>query len=200
MQPFHYPDAPHTRRHGPQGYVYHESYRPWLRDEFAFRCVYCLARERWGKGHYGFQVDHLMPQSIDSSRAQDYDNLFYACATCNKMKSDAEDVPDPCLTAFGHCVTVHDDGTISAINSLGIMLIKILRLDNPENTEYRRSILAILRLAEAKHRQFYKQWMSFPDDMPNLAVKRPPNGNTRQHGIQESFFMRQRRKELPETY
>ena len=42
---------------GPRGYSEHENYRPWLRDEFAFRCVYCLARERWHKGEYGFQVD-----------------------------------------------------------------------------------------------------------------------------------------------
>ncbi len=43
--PFRYPDGPHQRRHGPRGYASYESYRPWLRDEFAFRCVYCLTRE-----------------------------------------------------------------------------------------------------------------------------------------------------------
>ncbi len=39
MSPFIYPARPHTRRHGPQGYAGYASYRPWLRDEFSFRCV-----------------------------------------------------------------------------------------------------------------------------------------------------------------
>ena len=43
--PFSYPAAVHVRRHGPQGYADYASYRPWLRDEFAFRCVYCLLRD-----------------------------------------------------------------------------------------------------------------------------------------------------------
>ncbi len=36
---FVYPTLPHVRRHGPRGYADYPSYRPWLRDEFAFRCV-----------------------------------------------------------------------------------------------------------------------------------------------------------------
>ena len=46
--PFSYPAAAHVRRHGPQGYADYPSYLPWLRDEFSFRCVYCLLREQWG--------------------------------------------------------------------------------------------------------------------------------------------------------
>ena len=44
MEPFDYPVASHQRRHGPRGYSQPESYRPWLRDEFSFRCVYCLSK------------------------------------------------------------------------------------------------------------------------------------------------------------
>jgi hypothetical protein len=46
-QIFQYPRQAHVRRHGPLGYVNYQSYKPWLRDEFEFRCVYCLWRERW---------------------------------------------------------------------------------------------------------------------------------------------------------
>jgi hypothetical protein len=46
--PFAYADAPHVRKHGPSGYVRYQSYKDWLRDEFAFRCVYCLERESGG--------------------------------------------------------------------------------------------------------------------------------------------------------
>ena len=48
MIPFMYPGQSHVRRHGPAGYADYKRYRPWLRDEFTFRCVYCLKRERWG--------------------------------------------------------------------------------------------------------------------------------------------------------
>lgn len=41
--PFDYPPVPHVR--GPARYAGYESYRPWLRDEFAFRCVYRLMRD-----------------------------------------------------------------------------------------------------------------------------------------------------------
>jgi hypothetical protein len=44
---FIYPHHPHVRRHSPRGYRDYRSYKPWLRDEFDFRCVYCLWRERW---------------------------------------------------------------------------------------------------------------------------------------------------------
>ena len=44
---FQYPRSALIRRHGPRGYADYVSYKPWLRDEFLFRCVYCLSRERW---------------------------------------------------------------------------------------------------------------------------------------------------------
>ena len=38
------------------------AYRLWLRDEFAFRCVYCLLREQWGRVTGEFDVEHFRPQ------------------------------------------------------------------------------------------------------------------------------------------
>lgn len=63
--PFRYPAAAHVRRHGPQGYADYASYRPWLRDEFAFRCVYCLLREQWGLVRGTFAIDHFLPASVN---------------------------------------------------------------------------------------------------------------------------------------
>jgi len=45
--PFIFPSVAHVRKHGPVGYTDFTTYKPWLRDEFQFRCVYCLERERW---------------------------------------------------------------------------------------------------------------------------------------------------------
>jgi hypothetical protein len=199
MKPFAYPQAPHARRHGPQGFKDYENYRPWLRDEFSFLCVYCLTRERWGKGKYGFQVDHLKPQSKSSAGLLAYDNLVYACATCNQIKADIEDIPDPCNTAYGQCLQIQDDGTIIPLNNQGRLLIKILRLDNYENTEFRRLILDILKLAESEKSPLYTCLLRFPDDLPDLARKKPPR-NIRPQGIAESFLARRKRNELPEIY
>jgi hypothetical protein len=62
--PFAYPDSKHDRQHGPRGYIDYRSYKPWLRDEFMFRCVFCLRRERWLDGHISFGVEHLKPFKI----------------------------------------------------------------------------------------------------------------------------------------
>jgi len=204
MTPFVYPDVPHCRRHGPVGYAHYERYRSWLRDEFSFRCVYCLAREQWAKGRHGFVIDHLVSQAKDPGRVCDYENLVYACSTCNDMKNDAVGVPDPCVVAFGKSVEVRADGSIEAVDDRGRFLVEVLRLATEINTSFRRRWLRIIR--EAKSRRdltgdgLYAELMGSPDDLPNLASKRPPEGNSRPDGIRESFYERRRRGELEDAY
>src|SRR5438105_4098493 len=89
--PFNFPDRPHARKHGPTGYTDYTSYKPWLRDEFCFRCIYCLDRERWyPNGHAGFGVEHALPKSdpANATRICDYEILLYACNDCNSEKRD----------------------------------------------------------------------------------------------------------------
>ena len=62
MSPFAYPAHQHVRRHGPQGYQDPASFRPWLRDEFSFRCVCCLRREAWYQA-VSLEIDHFQPLS-----------------------------------------------------------------------------------------------------------------------------------------
>ena len=60
--PFDYPDTHHVRIHGPRDYRRYEAYKPWLRDEFAFRCLYCGCREVWfPDGDRAFSVEHVRP-------------------------------------------------------------------------------------------------------------------------------------------
>lgn len=87
MEPFTYPDLPHVRRHSPLGYANADSYRPWLRDEFAFRCVFCLVREQWENPVGRFAVDHLHPRMRYPELAADYDNLLDVCTSCNAVKA-----------------------------------------------------------------------------------------------------------------
>src|SRR5438128_1794741 len=85
-EPFRYPQRAHARRHGPQGYEDIESFRPWLRDDFQFRCVYCLDRESWTNTVASFHIDHFVAIANDAPREFDYDNLLYVCQACNLSK------------------------------------------------------------------------------------------------------------------
>ena len=91
---FTYPGGPLVRRHGPSGYSDVQSFRPWLRDEFSFRCVYCLVREQWGKRLGEFDLDHFEPVASSPEASLDYDNLVYSCHACNLRKGKRQ-VPDP---------------------------------------------------------------------------------------------------------
>jgi hypothetical protein len=69
MDAFVYPSEPHMRRHGPQGYAKISSFRPWLRDEFSFRSVYCLLREQWSLVPGMFGIDHFLPTVFHADKA-----------------------------------------------------------------------------------------------------------------------------------
>src|SRR5262249_8450055 len=144
------PVNPPGRLHGPQGYSHYEAYRDWLRDEFCFRCAYCLMREAWLRGKSGFQIDHCIPHVADPSRLLDYDNLVYTCPWCNQAKAGVS-VPNPAEVGYGKVLRVNEDGIIEASNKLGAVLLEGLRLDHAEITQQRRMVLRVVRLAEEKN-------------------------------------------------
>lgn len=202
---FDYPDASHVRRHGPSGYGDCRRYKPWLRDEFTFRCVYCLTRERWLGGNDAFGVDHLVPASRRGDLARTYGNLAYACNQCNSMKqTDSSPVLDPCQFAFGEHVTVDKSGHIKAASKEGKLLIGICRLDRPLLTERRERILRLLKvlagIAHPEAQDSARMWLGFPTDLPNLSSRRPPGGNSKPEGVKQSYYARRERGELPEQY
>lgn len=196
--PFIYPEVSLTRQHGPSGYASYEEYRPWLRDDFTFRCVFCLRRERWGILRRAFELDHFVAQADDPDLTLDYDNLLYACASCNAVKGKLK-VPNPCECLLQGQVTVQEDGSITATTSNARKLITLLDLDAPDYRELRRLMIGILQLANVHDPELYQLLLSYPDDLPNLALLRPP-GNVRPQGLEQSHFARRERDELPATY
>lgn len=197
--PFAYPRLPHVRRHGPRGYADYPSFRPWLRDEFAFRCVYCLRREQWGLVRGTFAVDHFLPVAVRPELTADYDNLVYACATCNTAKG-ARELPDPAEVLLRDDIRVAEDGTIGSDTPEGRRLIRVLGLDDPEYTEFRLVWIEIVALAAKHNPVLFKRLMGFPADLPDLGALKPPDGNARPAGVSVSCFERRARGELPETY
>lgn len=195
--PFVYPPQPHVRRHGPAGYASLESYRPWLRDEFSFRCVYCLARESWWRLSRSFEIDHFHPKSQILAVNFQYDNLLYVCNACNSAKG-SQLLVDPREAMISPNVVVHEDGTIESHSTEAHRVIRSLKLDSPEISEFRRLIIGVVALAKNESPELYSRLMGFPADMPDLSRLRPPGGNERPEGILESFFARRLRGALPE--
>lgn len=201
--PFAYSHQPHARRHGPCGYTDYSRYKPWLRDEFTFRCVYCLFRERWNpQGPASFSIDHAVPKSPFPERECDYENLLYACSLCNSFKQDRL-LPDPCGTAFSAHLCVSADGSITAISDEGRRLVQILHLNRPEMVEWRFRLLSVLtRLSSFENgaAQELQSWFGFPTELPDLSRRNPPEGNSRPEGVAQSYFERRRRGEIPDYY
>lgn len=195
--PFAYPPRPHIRRHGPRGYSSFESYRPWLRDEFSFRCVYCLARETWSRLSRSFEIDHLQPKAQLISASDEYDNLLYVCSTCNASKG-AQALVDPKEVMVAQQVAVHEDGSIHAVTSQANEIVVALKLDSLENCEFRRLLIGVMALAWRENRSLYADLMGFPSNLPDLSLLRPPGGNDRPLNVMESHFARRQRGELLE--
>src|SRR5690349_17329451 len=127
--PFAYPTAPHARRHGPRGYKNYQQYKPFLRDDFVFRCVYCLEREAWYPDRAGsFSVDHFEAKVVNPARETDYENLVYACTRCNSFKRKAGVDLNPCLVAFADHLRVREDGQIEGLTPEGNKLIALFHL------------------------------------------------------------------------
>jgi hypothetical protein len=171
--PFAYPGARLIRRHAPNYAADWEQYRPWLRDEFEYRCVYCLRRERWIGRRAQFAIDHIVPR-VSGGSPLDYSNLAYACVRCNSAKGDNA-VPHPDDIAYGHCVEVDNDGAIRwlSCNREGRMLVRSVRLSEPELTRLRRDEIRYLRNLYRYEPQRFQERMSYPDDLPDLKLKRP---------------------------
>lgn len=195
--PFEYPPTPHERRHGPVGYADYSSYRPWLRDEFAFRCVFCLRREVWGQLYAEFAIDHFEPVVNRPDRANDYDNLLYACAACNTRKRD-HFIADPLTEFLESALTIHADGRIEARTRAARQIVRVLQLELPELIEFRTLWISIVQLAERFEPELYSRLLGYPKELPDLGALKPPGGNMRPEGIEKSYFRRRQAGELPE--
>lgn len=199
-EPYTYPKKPHQRRHGPAGWSDYRRYRPWLRDEFTFRCVFCLERECWTTMRRENPVDHYLPRALRPDLVNDYNNLLYVCSGCNSLKGVFL-VPDPCIVAIGDCLRVNADGTIEATDGhgYGMRLIEVLGLDNPKLTRQRQKMIKTMKVLIDHDRDLFIEWMGFPEDLPDLNTHTPPT-NTRPEGVSQSWFAKKQRGELPDVY
>jgi hypothetical protein len=199
MNPFAYPAVPHVRRHGPLGYASYESYRERLRDEFCFRCVYCLNREQWVIAKGAFAIDHFVPTSVDPTRISDYDNLLYTCVACN-LSRGSQLIPNPLEHLLSSRVTAQANGLLIARTPEANEIIEAVHLNDREYVIRRGQMIALLTELERSRPDLHRVWLGFPEDLPDLERLRPPGGNKRPAGIEQSYRMRRDRNELPTCY
>jgi hypothetical protein len=207
LQPYSLSSGPHVRRHGPIGYVDYRTYKIWLRDEFQFRCVFCLHREKWERrGWRIFHVDHIIPQSVDEAKVCDYENLLYLCDACNESKSDWV-IPDPCMHDYSADYRFEEDGTAIPISDFGDLYIKALKLNEPHLVAYRRDFLKEIRDFEEIAPELdeddllfgLKRWFGYPLDIPDLRSQRP-KGNMRPGGRNETYFLQLQQNKIDPFY
>ncbi len=205
---FAYPRESRSRRHHPTGYKRYTSFKPWLRDEFEYRCAFCLRRELWSEDDKAaFHVEHRLPEDDHPALRLDYTNLIFSCGTCNDFKGTQLDIPDPLKVPFGKHLTVKPDGSIRPRTKTGRVLVKALRLNRASLTEVRRKRLQFLALLLDKEQArrgtkdhpvvlgLIIDHFGYPKDLPDLS--RCKVQNQRPEGLADSAFERRKRGELP---
>ena len=120
----------------------YRKYKPYLRQDFHYHCVYCTVHEvEWG-GLRNFHVDHYRPKSRFPHLICDYSNLLYACGVCNVYKGDdwPSDDPledgqgylDPCEHDFDDHFRFQDDGIICGLSPVAKYMIERLHLNRSQ--------------------------------------------------------------------
>ena len=155
-------------------------------------------------GHYGFGVEHVEPQATSPEQRVAYDNVVYACNTCNSTRRDVPLPIDIGNDSLGLHLQVLADGSVQTLSETGEELVELCRLNRPLLVAARRRILnliAVLRTSDQPEAvEVLRDLLAYPSDLPNLSALRPPSGNERPAGIADCFFEMRRRGALPEVY
>ena len=119
-------------------------YRDQLRQDFNCRCGYCDDRD--APRTERFEIDHFVPQKVDSSLETVYSNLVYACRSCNNSKSakwptnnplepnnGREGWIDPCDSSYANQFERGKYGEIIATTELGKWMYNELKLWKPQH-------------------------------------------------------------------
>lgn len=123
-------------------------YRDLLRQDFQYRCAYCLIHEFHNGGAANFAIDHHRPVRGSYARpdlAGEYANLYWCCSECNQNKADCWPAPqqeaqgfrwiDPCEPWGEHSLhwRIAPDGNIQWLTPAGEYTIRMLMLHRRED-------------------------------------------------------------------
>ena len=175
--PFDYPLQRHRRRHTPRMQTDYRRYKPCLRDEFRFTCVYCLMREPWLGAHFYFGVEHYRAKSKGGRSRHHYSNLLYACNQCNNAKGETSFAPElhPDEFPYGRVIRLAEDGSLETSSPAHKKFILDLNLNREGLRLYRAELQEVWELAEElaargeeRAATILMKRFRWPHDMPTL--------------------------------
>jgi hypothetical protein len=131
------------RRSDPPAVSNYTQYKQALREDFQYRCAYCMLHEGdpYGGGFHHFQIDHFRPRNKFPDLINTYRNLYYACSWCNRAKgatwpSDPEQTlgylfVDPCVEDLytTHSTFDPSTGKLNSRTNAGDFTITEIRLN-----------------------------------------------------------------------
>jgi hypothetical protein len=145
-----------TRSVPPKTFADYTQYRPLLRQDFRYRCAYCLRHEYFLGGEAGCCIDHHRPVHGKYARPDliaDYGNLYWCCRECNENKGDAwPDLEayargwrflDPCLPEDDHDLHLRTlpDGSVETLTPPGKYTCDTLKLWRDQLKHFRAEML-----------------------------------------------------------
>ena len=116
--------------------------------------MYCRKTDR-NQYKGSFHVEHYKPKNRFPELVNEYNNLFYACATCNQFKGDywSDEKPLQVLNPCDHVMSHHlmfSHELVEKLTPQGEFNIELLRLNNNESILFRReaigSILSLIKI------------------------------------------------------
>jgi hypothetical protein len=134
----------------------YRSFRAHVREDFEYRCAYCLLFELLAGGEENFELDHFRPTRLFPQEENSFYNIYYSCHPCNQIKRDAWPPKsleaggigfvDLCKDDFAEHFSTTEEGQWHGITKSGQYTIDMLRLNRKHLVTLRR-LLAQLRLA-----------------------------------------------------
>ncbi|MBG6129526.1 hypothetical protein IWQ47_001171 [Aquimarina sp. EL_43] len=158
-------------------------YKPYLRREAKEKCVYCAIHENPIGGSDHFHVEHYRPKSLKqfAKLIKDYNNLFYACAICNRFKSndwpnDPSDdhsvisYPDPNQIDYNDLFEIEENGLISGKYVASKYVIEKVFLNRPQLiNERRENFIRETYINEANRMKALSEQLLTKKDNPKTA-------------------------------
>src|ERR1051326_5429720 len=126
--------------------------RRQVRERFADCCAYCRTAEALTVAI--FEIEHIVPRSAGGATV--FENLCFACPTCNRYKSDLVSVPDPLTGSLVPLFHPHEqrwanhfawakNGTeIGGLTPTGRATVAALRMNRPQ-------VIRVRHMWVAKH-------------------------------------------------
>jgi 5-methylcytosine-specific restriction endonuclease McrA len=174
-------------------YESYGSYKDHLRDEFDFRCGYCLNREIW-QDAFSHAIDHWLPQNAHPDLEADYENLVYSCGPCNNFKRALLLGLKPLQDPLEEHVAFDEDAVAVGLTRKGTELVRILRLNDDKRLGFRQHILELWKLAEQKNPALILGMPSH-SQLPDLTKKKPYQATT-----ENCYFKMCEKGNLPKTF